>query len=423
MKITLWSINYHPEPTGIAPYNHALCEFLVRKGHEVEVVTSFPYYPQWLKSPEDSSAFYRREERPGITLHRCWTFVPKRLSTLKRIIHEASFVFTSFARVLFLRRPEAYIVISPPLLLGAAAWLISILKRVPYIFHVQDMQPDAAVGLGMMRTGLFTNLLFRLEALAYSKAARVSGITPGMIEAFSRKGVPAERTLYFPNGVILPQKADFPMRGNFRKTHSLSNLFIAVYSGNLGNKQGLEILIEAALLLDNPKIRIFLCGDGARKRGLQELIDQWKVRNVRMLPLLSDDEYREMLVDVDLCLITQKRGSGTCFFPSKLLNTLAYGKAVLTVSEDESELARSVHSGRYGVNVPPENPQLLAKALELMARDDFPLSEIGDNGRRFVERFEMQRTLQSFLDELLKLREPSKPLVEWSQSKRASQRV
>ena len=115
MKIILWGINYAPEMTGIAPYNTALAEHLQRAGHEVRMVTSFAYYPAWQKQPADRGRLYRTDTLNGIPVHRCWHYVPRRVSTLKRILHEGSFVTLSFLRLLTLPRPDAYVVVSPPL--------------------------------------------------------------------------------------------------------------------------------------------------------------------------------------------------------------------------------------------------------------------------------------------------------------------
>ena len=198
MRIIVWGINYAPEFAGIAPHNVALCEFLDAEGHEVEMVTSFAYYPTWQKSAEDRGRFYRTDVVNRIPVHRCWHFVPARVSALKRILHEGTFVFTSTLRALFLSAPDVYVIVSPPLLLGTAAWLVGKFKRAPFVFHVQDMQPDAAVGLGMLKANWFTKALYGLEAFAYRKASRVSGITAGMLESFKGKGVPEDKNNKYP---------------------------------------------------------------------------------------------------------------------------------------------------------------------------------------------------------------------------------
>src|SRR5947207_3007166 len=117
MRIIVWGINYAPEITGIAPHNVALCEFLRHRGDEVEMLTTFAYYPAWRKRPEDRGVLYRTDEIEGVRVHRCWHFVPSKVSSWKRIIHEGTFVLTSIIRGLFLKRPDVYVVVSPPLLL------------------------------------------------------------------------------------------------------------------------------------------------------------------------------------------------------------------------------------------------------------------------------------------------------------------
>src|SRR5262249_28050835 len=160
------------------------------------------------------------------------------------------FAFASLARLLFLPRPDVFIIVSPPLMLGIAAWLLTRFKPAPFIFHVQDLQPDAAVELGMLKPGLLTRTLYRLEAVAYRKAALVSGISRGMTRVLQKKGVASEKIFYFPNGVRLPALDKLPARGEFRERHGFApSDVLIVYSGNLGVKQGLEILIDAACLV------------------------------------------------------------------------------------------------------------------------------------------------------------------------------
>jgi len=333
MRVVVWGINYAPEFTGIAPHSVALCEFLEREGHDVEMVTTFPYYPTWQKRPEDRGRLYRTDVINGVPVHRCWHFVPARVSALKRIFHEASFVLTSTLRALFLAQPDVFVVVSPPLLLGAAAWFVGKLKRAPDAFHVQDMQPDAAVGLGMLKQSWFTRLLYALEAFAYRHAARVSGITRGMLKTFRNKGVPASKLIYFPNAIELKNDEPPPARGEFRQRHGFpAHEFLAIYAGNLGVKQGLEVLLETAARLRHQPIRFLICGDGAQRETLAARAREMQLPNFNLLPLQAGRDYRALLVDADLCFITQQAGAGNSFFPSKLLGLLAESKPVVTVA-------------------------------------------------------------------------------------------
>jgi colanic acid biosynthesis glycosyl transferase WcaI len=405
MRVIVWGINYAPEITGIAPHNVALCEFLRRAGVDVEMVTTFAYYPAWRKARSDRLLLFRTDHINDVPVHRCWHFVPQRVSAWKRIVHEATFIVSSTARILLLPRADVYVVVSPPLVLGLAAWLVSVLKRAPFVFHVQDLQPDAAVGLGMLRAGWFTRVLYWLEAFAYQHAIRVSGISAEILDAFRRKGVPEQKLVLFPNGVVIPDDTQIPARGGFRAKNAFAaDEFLAVYAGNLGVKQGLNILLDAAERLrgDNG-IQIIICGDGAERAALQRVIEDRCLTNVSMLPLKFGLDYHELLVDCDLSLITQQSGSGNAFFPSKLLVTLAYASPVVTVADEESALARAVAEGQFGLNLRPGQPDELAVAFRRLAQDREQLRHWRENGRVYVKRFEQQALLADFYRELQSL--------------------
>ena len=402
MRVIVWGINYAPEVTGIAPHNVALCEFLHAQGVDVEMVTTFAYYPAWRKRAEDRHQLFRTDVIDGVRVHRCWHFVPERVSAWKRIVHEATFVLTSTIRVLSLKRADVYVIPSPPLLLGMAATFVTALKRAPFVFHVQDLQPDAAVGLGMLRAGWFTRALYWLEAFAYKHATGVGGISEEILDAFRRKGVPEEKLILFPNGVALPNDGDIPTRGNFRAKHEFgADEFLAVYAGNLGVKQGLDILLDAAdKLRGDSQVRVVLCGDGAERVALAQEVADRALTNVSMLPLQFGLDYKELLVDADVSLITQQSGSGNAFFPSKLLVTLAYGSPVVTVADEESALARAVANGCFGINVLPGQIDQLAQIFRQLAQDRQRLSQWSANGREYVKRFEQRKLLEDFFGRL-----------------------
>ena len=414
MRLVIWGINYAPEPTGIAPFNAGLAEWLSARGHEVEMVTTFPYYPAWRKRPEDRRRLYRTERAGGVTVRRCWHYVPPRVTALRRILHEASFLATSGLRLLTLRRPDVLLVVSPPLPLGVPAWLVSRLWRRPYVFHVQDLQPDAAVALGMLRPGRFTRLLYALEWFAYRKAAAVSGISDGMLAAFHAKGVSDARRLFFPNWVpdMLPGAATpaerASARAGFAARHGLPvDRPLLVYSGNVGLKQGLGVLLEAAddeaMGSDFP-VQWIVAGDGAGREALVRQAQERGLAALRFLPLQPDTAFAEMLVAADVCVITQQRGTGQYFFPSKLLTVLGRAKPVLAVADADSELARAVVEGGFGRVAAPGDPTAVAAAARAMlAAGPEALAEWGRRGMEWVGRFRRTTVLEAFERRLVQI--------------------
>ena len=409
VKITVWGINYDPEPTGIGPFSTDLCVFLAEQGHDVQMISTFPYYPWWKKPPEARGKLYKRSVVKGVTIHRCWHWVPAKPSTFKRLVHEMSFLFTSTIAALCLRRPEVFIVISPPLFLGLGAFVVSRILRRPFIFHVQDLQPDAALGLGMIKPGPAVQALYLLEKWSYRCASLVSGISQGMLDAYGRKGVPTQKIVMFPNWIPDDSGASSGRSGSasFRAANSIAGVTsLIAYSGNVGMKQGLEVVVEAGALAraneagnasHRPEIHWAVCGEGAAKLALEARIEAEGASGVRLYPLQPDDLYHALLQEADICLITQQRGTGQFFFPSKLLSILQYGRPVLAVADESSELARAVHQGQFGKVVPPgDAAALLATAEAMLAADDAQRTTWAQNGRGWVDQFRRSRVLTAF---------------------------
>jgi len=403
MRVIIWGINYAPEPTGISPYTTDLAEFLAQRGMEVEVVTGFSYYPAWQKRPEDRGTLFRGDRINRVAVHRCWQYVPKKLSTLKRVLHEATFAASSLCRTLFLARADVYVVISPPLGLGVAAWLVTRLKRSRFLFHVQDLQPDSAAGLGMVKAGGFLRLMYACERFAYERAAGVSGISLGMMDAFAAKHVPARKMFLLPNwlrgaGQAVPPAVEM---ARFRETHRIpSHALLAVYSGNLGRKQGLDVLLDAAEILASRAVQgrpvvLIVAGDGADQAALSERLRRQPLHNLRLLPLQSAANYQIMLRAANVALVTQMPGTGQVCFPSKLLSVLSAGLPVITTADETSDLARAVREGGFGVNVPAASPEPLATALEAAANNPALLEEWRSK-TRWVERFAPEAMLPKF---------------------------
>jgi colanic acid biosynthesis glycosyl transferase WcaI len=414
MRLILWGINYAPEPTGIAPFNTGLAEWLAARGHEVEVVTTFPYYPAWRKRPEDRGRLYRTDRCAGVAVRRCWHYVPARVTALRRMLHEASYLATSLLRLLTLRRPDVLLVVSPPLPSGVPAWVVSRLWRRPYVFHVQDLQPDAAVGLGMLRPGRFTRLLYALEGLAYRKAAAVSGISDGMLAAFRSKGVEDARRVFFPNWVadVLPGAAGAQVRAaaraGFAARHGLDcGQPLLVYSGNVGMKQGLGVLLEAAAVAPPESGKLLqwvVAGDGAGREALVRQAQERGLGAVHFLPLQPDEAFAEMLDAADVCVITQQAGTGQFFFPSKLLTVLGRARPVLAVADADSELARAVREGGFGLVASPAEPAAVAAAARAMVEAAPEVVEQwGRRGLEWVGRFGRTAVLEEFERRLLEI--------------------
>jgi colanic acid biosynthesis glycosyl transferase WcaI len=395
MRIVVWGINYAPEEIGIGPCNVALCEYLVEQGSEVSMLTGFPYYPAWKKQQGHGGRLFGTEKIHGVRVLRCWQYVPKHLTTARRLLHELSFVIFSFLRLLFESRSDLIIVVSPPLLLGLAARFICLLRGGRYLLHLQDLQPDSAINLGMVKSTLLIRVFKTLESLAYRGAWRISGVSGGMLGVLLKHGVPEAKLRHFPNGTELVIQAP---KGRFREINRFDpEKFLVVYSGNIGVKQGLRQLITAIRHVKNQAVQIIICGDGAEKELLLELAVG--VPNLWFKGTLDTKDYREMLADADLMVVCLVSGSGSSFFPSKLLSACAAGKPVVAICDADSELAAVVKTNRCGIVVRPGDPDSLAQWLEQLSGDPKQLEPMGKAAKVLSDRFLWSDILEKFARE------------------------
>jgi len=406
LRILVLSINYWPDATGIAAVNTWRCEYLAAQGHQVTVCTGPPYYPEWRVPERYRGKLFHREERNGATILRSWMFVPQTLNTKKRILHEASFLATSFARALSSQKPDLIFAVSPPLGLGVTVATLSRLWRVPFIFDVEDLQPDAAVELGMMKGQSIIRTLYRIERLAYQRAALVTTITEGMRQRIVQKGIDPAKV------VLFPPRADsslYALRdrfdgSEFREKYGLRGKLIVSHSGNMGVKQGLNVILEAAAKSrDRDDIQYLFVGDGAMRPQLEARARTQNLNNVRFLPLLENDWFGQMLAATDIALITQQRIVSNIVFPSKTVTLLSAGCPTIASVNSESEVARAVLRSGAGLVVEPENGGALFEAIHELAKSRDTLTRMSLKARQFAleswdERYTLPRMEQSFLD-------------------------
>jgi len=380
MRIVYLGINYWPDETGIAPFATGRCEYLAARGHEVIACSAPPYYPQWRVPTTYRGRLGSREERNGVTILRSWLYVPRRLSAARRIAHEATFIASSFANACLRERPDLLFVASPPLGLAASAIALSRIWRVPYVFHVADLQPDAAVDLGMLSQGRMVTALYRLERAAYRNAALVSTLTETMRQRIIAKGISPEKVTVFSDWV----EPDLFLIAPVAVSPTPRELVVAHF-GNMGVKQGLEVVLDAArITADNKQIRYLLVGDGAARPALEAKAASMGLSNLEILPLQSRERFLELLASSGLCLVTQQANVADIVFPSKVLTLLAAGRPVVASVSAASEVARVVVEAGAGRVVPAEDPRQLASAIVELWQSPARLEAMCAAGRAYA---------------------------------------
>ncbi|HHJ35209.1 MAG TPA: colanic acid biosynthesis glycosyltransferase WcaI [Gammaproteobacteria bacterium] len=397
MKILIYGINYAPELTGVGKYTGEMAVWLYEQGHEVSVVTAPPYYPEWKVGHHYSAWSYKHEEMQNISVWRCPLYVPDSPTGLKRIIHLASFSILSFPVMVgkLFWRPDVILSIEPPLFCGPTAWMISRICGAKCWLHIQDFEVDAAFELGILSSARISYKVLQIERWLMNKFDIVSTISSQMITRLDTKSVKPEKQVLFPNWVdtalIYPVKSLNIFR---EQLGILPTDIVFLYSGNMGEKQGLEIIIEAAQKLKGCKEVVFvMCGHGAAYRYLRSSADG--LLNMHWLDLQPLGKLNDLLNMADVHLLPQKAGAEDLVMPSKLTGMLSSGRPVLATANNNTQIAEVLSSS--GMIVPPGDTTLFINAILELAESGNLRKKLGESARNYaIEHLGVEAVLSQF---------------------------
>jgi colanic acid biosynthesis glycosyl transferase WcaI len=403
VRILIYSINYFPELTGIGKYNSEMAEWLANHGHEVVIITAPPYYPWWQVQHPYRSWIYRTELINKVKVHRCPIWVPHRLRGVKRLLHLFSFALASIPLLLIqlFKRPDIIVVIEPTLFCAPAALALARLSGARTWLHVQDFEVDAAMGLGLVKAKGAGRTAAIIECWLMSCFDRVSTISDSMLERLVTKGINQNKTVLLTNWVDVKEIFPLPKSSIYRAELGIEDdKCVALYSGSMGEKQGLEILLAAARLLQAESRLLFvICGAGAARERLMQTGTE--LNNVRWLPLQPVEKLNEMLNLADVHLLPQRAEVADLVMPSKLLGMLASGRPVLATAHPLTQLAKMVSS--CGKVVQPGNAREIAQALLELMRAPQERERLGMEARKASQAWDKLSVLHGFENQLIAL--------------------
>lgn len=399
MRILLYSYNYYPEPIGIAPLMTELAEGLVARGHEVRVITGMPNYPQREIYPEYKGKLFCTEQRNGVIIQRSCVWVRPKPGLLTRMLLDGSFVVSSLFQALRGWRPDVILLTVPPLPVSVPASLLGWIYSCPVVLNLQDILPDAAVHVGLLKNKLAIRVFELLEKYAYRTAHTISVITDGFTENLIGKGIPIDKICCIPNWVDVKFIQPLPKVSNpFRKAHGLENKFVVMYSGNIALTQGLQTVIQAATRLkDIPDIAFVIVGEAKALDELWKLCVEYQLTNVLLLPFQPRAQLPEMLAAADVGLVMQKQNV-VCFnMPSKIQVILASGRPIIASVPKTGTAAKAIRQSGGGIVVEPEDPDLLANAIWDLYKNPTQAALLGEQGRRYaVSQYSFEQSLMRY---------------------------
>lgn len=388
MKILVYGLNFYPELTGIGKYTGEMAFELQARGHEVRVISAPPYYPEWKVAAQYKNSSYRKEIINEVSVYRCPLWVPTKPSGLKRIVHLMSFAATSsIALVRQVKwRPDLIFIVEPTLACAPLGLLLGFLVKSKTLLHVQDLEVDAAFDLGLVKSSSLRKFISLLETFIYKRFFLITTISGEMRKKIVEKGLPESRVKIFRNWVDVSNITPLKRSSEFRVNLNIPvDSLVCLYSGNMGKKQGLEILAGLAKrLAANSKIFFLFCGAGGGRAGLEEACSGFG--NVRFLDLQPLDLLNELLCTADVHLLPQRADVAALVLPSKLTGMMASGRPVVVTAEADTELARVVvKDAKCGLAVRPGRVEDFAEAILRLAEDKDLREKMGTCGRRYAE--------------------------------------
>ena len=387
MKILLISAFFPPEVGSAAHLFYELGQALRQRGHEITVLTGLPRYHVLGDQKQSRQRPFVHETYHGLNVLRVFNLDVPWAQPLLRGLDQL--VFALFAALAGLSLPafDVALVYSPPLPLALAAWALCRCRRRPVVVNIQDLFPQSAIDLGVLKNSHLIRIFRRLESFLYRRADLVTAHSEGNRRYILQAGGDPGRVEVIPNWIDTEAIKPASRHHGLRAELGLDEKFIVSFAGIMGFSQDLETVLQSAeLLKDQRDIAFLLVGDGVEKPKLAAIAREHNLDNVYFLPMQPKEKYPEVLAASDVCLATLRQEVRTPVVPSKILSIMAAGRPVLASLPLAGDAPRLIEAARCGISIAPGEPQAMAEAILQLYRDREQGELMGARGREYVVR-------------------------------------
>jgi colanic acid biosynthesis glycosyl transferase WcaI len=370
-RIVICGINYAPEIAGVGRYTGEIGEYFAAQGHEVCVITTPPHYPGWKVQGAYSANRWSRETVAGAEVYRCPLYLDEEMHGIRRLLAPLSYAISSapvaFWQILK-RRPDVVMVVEPALLAAPIALLAARLVGARTVLHVQDLEVEAAFTVGHLGKGGFLAKLGTWFDRAVTRGFdRIITISNRMAQKITAKGVEPLKVLVIRNWVDVEKIKPLTVPSPYRRELDLpEKAFVVLYAGNIGVKQGVRIVIDAAeRLADDPRIVFVIAGEGPMRRVVESAAR--RLPNIRMLPFQPETRFSAFLGLADVHILPQEGDTADLLLPSKLGGMLASGRRIIATADTGTELAEFLDNSC--ILTPPGDVEAFVGSIRALAGD------------------------------------------------------
>ncbi|MGH2511383.1 MAG: glycosyltransferase [Candidatus Limnocylindrales bacterium] len=382
-------INYRPELTAVGPYTAGLAEALARRGDRVTVLTGLPHYPAWRMARGTPRRLISSTDLDGVRILRAAHYVPARQSALRRGVYEATFLLNGAAALIRagslrgLDRPDAILGIVPSLSGGILARAVAGTLHVRYGLLFQDLMGRAAAQSGISGGSSVARATARLEAWAARSATAVGVVSEAFRPALIEMGVPADRTRSVPNWARLAEPV-LSIGQTRRRFGWTDDRQVVLHAGNMGHKQGLEQVVDAARLAADRSepIRFVLAGGGNQEAALRAMGAD--LPTLDFVGVQPDGVHASLLAAADVLLLSERPTQLDMSLPSKLTSYLAAGRPIVAAIPSGGASAKELERCGAGLVVEAGEPAAILAALGRLRSEPALAAKLGAVGPAYV---------------------------------------
>ncbi len=406
MHILFLSDNFPPEVNAPASRTFEHCREWVKAGHKVTLITCAPNFPKGKVFDGYRNRLWQSENVDGIRVIRVWSYIAANDGFAKRILDYVSYMVTAILASLFVRKIDIIVGTSPQFFTAGAAYVVSLLKRRPWVFELRDIWPASIRAVGAMKQSRVLDFLEKVELFLYRKSTAIISVTNTFRDELMERGINGNKIFIVTNGVDASRFSPCAKDAELVDQLGLKDKFVAGYIGTHGMAHALETVLDAAALLareqDGDQYRILLLGDGARKAELKTRAAQESLSNVIFVDSVSKDQVVRYWSILDVSIIHLKKSElFTKVIPSKLFECMAMAVPVLHGVQGES--AKIVEDEDVGIPFEPENAAALVSGLKRMKDDTEMYAQITENGPVAAKKYDRSVLANNMLEILLML--------------------
>ena len=385
MNILFITDNFYPEKNAPAKRTFEHCREWVEEKHEINVITCNPNFPLGKLYSGYKNKLYQTEIIKGINVKRVWSFIASNKGFVLRILDYLSFMVSSILCGLFSKKPDVLIATSPQFFSAVSGWVISFIKRTPFILEIRDLWPESIKTVGAIKNKIVIRILQSMAIFLYKKSDAIICVSHAIKERIKSYGINENKIYVITNGIDVSDCVPSQSNQDIYKKHKINQeKFIISYIGTIGMAHGLEVVIDASKKLPLNKVIFLIIGEGAHKEKLEEAVLREKIDNIIFLDQMDwqDIVNIQQIIDVNLIHLIPDDLFKTVI-PSKIFESMALKKPIIIGVQGEAE--DIIIKSNSGIRMEPGNSNSLVESIEYFYKDKSLCLKSGENGYKYVK--------------------------------------